>query len=200
MDNKYKYSQTWFIDSDIHKGLDGFVTKTAENRILEIGCFEGLSSIFFADNFIDHPNSILTCVDPFLTISDNDHSQFLLDNQEQNFDHNLSVCNNSDKIDIHKVTSDAFFESLNSCNSCDRCTYNFIYIDGCHETDVLTRDLENSFRMLEPGGIMWMDDYEGGDRIRIKGIIDAFREKYTENGQCETIHRCYQLAIKKLVK
>ena len=191
VDNKYKYSQMWFIDSDIHKGLDGFVSKTSENRILEIGCFEGLSSVFFADNFMDHPHSRLTCVDPFLTISDNDHSQFLLDNQEQNFDHNLSVCANSDKIDIHKVTSDAFFESC-------RRTYTFIYVDGCHESEVLTRDLENSFRVLEPGGIMWMDDYEGGDRIRIKGIIDAFREKYQENGRCETIHRSYQLAIKKI--
>jgi predicted O-methyltransferase YrrM len=192
MNNKYKYSQTWFIDSDIHKGLDGFVAKTAENRILEIGCFEGLSSVFFADNFIDHPNSRLTCVDPFLTISDNDHQHFLLEEQEQNFDYNLSICNNSDKVRIHKVTSDAFFENI----SCDQTTYNIIYIDGCHESEVLTRDMENSFRMLEPGGIMWMDDYEGGDRIRIKGIIDAFCEKYKE--RCETIHRSYQLAIKKI--
>ena len=188
---KYRYSQTWFIDSDIHKNLDTFFTRATENRILEIGCFEGLSSVFFADNFINHPNSRLTCVDPFLTISDNDHSQFLLDNQEQNFDHNLSVCDNSNKVDIHKVTSDAFFEGISNKSH----TYNLIYIDGCHESSVLTRDMENSFRRLEPGGIMWMDDYEGGDRIRIKGVIDAFREKYTEC--CETIHRSYQLAIKK---
>lgn len=189
---KYRYSQTWFIDSDIHKNLENFFTRTADNRILEIGCFEGLSSVFFADNFINHPNSSLTCVDPFLTISDNDHRPFLLDNQEQNFDHNLLVCNNSNKIYIHKVTSDAFFESISNKSY----TYNLIYIDGCHESDVLMRDMENAFQRLDPGGIMWMDDYEGGDRIRIKGVIDAFREKY--NDSCETIHRGYQLAIKKM--
>jgi predicted O-methyltransferase YrrM len=188
----YKYSQTWFIHSEINKHLDNFFERTTANRILEIGCFEGLSSVFFADNFINHPSSTLTCVDPFLTIDNNDHGQFLLNNEELNFDYNLSVCKNSDKIAIHKVTSDAFFESINN----KPYTYNMIYIDGCHESDVLMRDMENSFERLEPGGIMWMDDYEGGDRIRIKGVIDAFREKYANC--CETIHRSYQLAIKKM--
>jgi hypothetical protein len=186
--NNYKYSQMWFLGSEIKDSLSNFLDKSKLNKILEIGCYEGLSSVFFADNFLNNPNSSLTCVDPFLTIINNDHSQFLCNNEEMNFDFNTLVCQNSDKITIHKVTSDQFFEKNDK-------TYNFIYIDGCHVPDFIKRDMENSFNILEKNGIMWMDDYGGGDGIQIKNTMNAFLEKY--KGQCDIIHNGYQLAIKK---
>jgi predicted O-methyltransferase YrrM len=186
--NKFKYSQTWFLGSEINIKLEYFLDKSKENKILEIGCFEGLSSVFFADNFLDNPNSTLTCVDPFLTINNNDHSKFLQNNEELNFNFNVSVCKNSDKITIHKFTSDIFFLNNNQ-------TYNLIYIDGCHESDFIKRDMENSFNVLEKNGIMWMDDYGGGDGIQIKNNMNQFLEKY--NGQYKLIHMGYQLAIQK---
>ena len=184
----YKYTQNWFLGSEIKNRLFQFLDKKNQNKMLEIGCFEGLSSVFFADNFLDNSNSTLTCVDPFLTI-DNDHRQFLQQNEEMNFDYNISICKNSHKIIIHKITSDIFFEN-------DSQTYNFIYIDGCHEPYFIKRDMENSFNILEKNGIMWMDDYGGGDGIQIKNIMDTFLQKY--NGQYELIHQGYQLAIKKI--
>jgi hypothetical protein len=45
--NNYKYSQSWFINSEIHNKLFNFLDSSQENKILEIGCFEGLSSVFF---------------------------------------------------------------------------------------------------------------------------------------------------------
>ena len=186
--NNYKYSQSWFLNSEIRNELFKFLDKLKQNRILEIGCFEGLSSIFFADNFLDNPKSSLTCVDPFLTINNNYHREFLQNNEEMNFDYNISNCKNLDKIKIHKITSDIFFENNNQ-------TYNFIYNDGCHEPDFIKRDMENCFNILEKNGIMWMDDYGGGDGIQIKNIMNTFLEKY--NGQYELIHKVYQLAIKK---
>ena len=186
--NNYKYSQNWFLGSEIKKYLFNFLDKFKENKILEIGWFEGFSSVFFADNFIDNPESSLTCVDPFLTINNNDHYQFLQNNEETNFDFNISNCKNLNKITIHKTTSDIFFENNNQ-------TYNFIYIDGCHEPDFIKRDMENSFNILEKNGIMWMDDYGGGDGIQIKNSMDIFLEKYKD--QYVLIHKGYQLAIKK---
>jgi len=186
--NNYRYSQVWFLDSEIRRLLLNFVNNSQENNILEIGCFEGLSSVFFADNLLDNPKSTLTCVDPFLNIDNNDHKSLLLNNEELNFDHNISVCKNSDKITIHKITSDAFFENNNK-------TYNLIYIDGSHDTEYIKRDMENSFNVLEKNGIMWMDDYGGGDGIKIKNTMNNFLEKYKE--QYDLIHSGYQLAIKK---
>ena len=184
----YKYSQSWFINSEIKNRLFHFLDKKTQNKMLEIGCFEGLSSVFFADNFLENSTSTLTCVDPFLNIDNNDHKQFLENNEELNFDYNISICKNSDKITIHKITSDIFFENNSQ-------KYNFIYIDGCHEPDFIKRDMENSFNFLEKNGIMWMDDYGGGDGIKIKNTMDTFLQKY--NGQYELIHKGYQIAIKK---
>ena len=187
--DKYKYSQTWFLFSEIKDLLFNFFDKTNQNRILEIGCFEGLSSVFFADHFLDNPKSSLTCVDPFLTIDNNDHGQYLLNNEEMSFDYNISVCKNSDKITVHKITSDNFFQTNSK-------TYNFIYIDGCHKPDFIERDMENSFNVLEKNGIMLMDDYGGGDGIQIKNTMNAFLDKY--KNKYELIHVGYQLAIKKI--
>jgi hypothetical protein len=55
--------------------------------------------------------------------------------------------------------------------------------------------MENSFAFLEKNGIMWMNDYGGGDGIVIKKTMDDFLEKY--NGQYELIYKAYQLAIRK---
>lgn len=186
--NCYKYTKGWFLNSEIRNNLAKYLDMSKENNILEIGCYEGLSSVFFADNFIDNQKSSLTCVDPFLTIDNNDHSNLLQNGEELSFDYNISNCKNTDKIIIYKVISDKFFEN-------NKKTYNLIYIDGCHECDFIKRDMENSFTILENNGIMWMDDYGGGDGIIIKKTMDDFLEKY--NGQYEIINKGYQLAIRK---
>ncbi len=195
--NKYIYTQNWFLQSEIKQKLnsiyDCYINKNNKmNRIfiLEIGCYEGLSSVFFADNFLNNSESTLTCVDPFLHINNNDHIK-LLNNVENNFDHNISICKNSNKIIVHKITSDEFFN-----NNKKNQRFNFIYIDGCHEPDFIMRDMENSFECLENNGIMWMDDYLGGDGIQIKNTMDNFLKKY--NNQYEIIHKSYQLAIRKI--
>jgi len=187
---EYKYTQSWFLVSELRHTIEKFCDKSARNKILEIGCFEGLSSVFFADTFLNDSKSTLTCVDPFLTIATNDHNYLLLNSEELNFDFNISKCKNADKISVYKITSDDFFENKNGDNM-----YNIIYIDGCHYTDFIQRDMENSFRCLEKNGIMWMDDYLGGDKIAIKATMDQFL--YAHEGEYDIIHMGYQLAIKK---
>ena len=184
----YRFTKKWFLNSEIKKYLEYFLDKTKQNNILEIGCYEGMSSAFFADNFLDNEGSSMICVDPYLKIDDNDHKTLLQCNEESNFDHNMSICKNIDKITIHKITSDDFF-------SINKNTFNFIYRDGWHMCEFIKRDLENSFNILEKNGIMWMDDYLGGDGIQIKKTMDDFLEKY--NGQYELINKGYQLAIRK---
>ena len=88
----------------------------------------------------------------------------------------------------YKITSDIFFENNNK-------TYNFIYIDGCHDTEYIKNDMENAFNILEKNGIIWMDDYGGGDGIQIRNTMNSFLKKYM--GRYELIHLGYQLAIRK---
>jgi len=186
---KYKYTQTWFLDSEIRKSILNYLDNNTQNNILEIGCYEGLSSTFFADNLLNHPQSTLTCVDPFLLIDNNCHKKFLENNEEKNFDFNIRNCNNSEKITVQKITSDKFFETNDK-------TFNFIYIDGCHKPDYIIRDMKNSFKYLKKDGIMWMDDYGGGDGIKIKNAMNLFLMEYKD--RYKLIYIGYQLAIMKI--
>lgn len=187
---KYLYTQNWFLVSELKKQLNKlnkFMDRSNDIHILEIGSYEGLSSVFFADNFLEREMSSLTCVDPFLRISNNDHADYLQNNQEKNFDINITRCDNSEKIKVFKITSDDFFEN-------NRKKYNLIYIDGCHEPEFISRDIENGFKCLEENGIMWMNDY-GKTIITVKKAMNKFLIKH--RGEYETIHQGYQLAIQK---
>jgi len=160
-----------------------------KHTILEIGCYEGLSSVYFADNLLDHAESSLVCVDPFMRLETNDHAHLLQSDEESNFDYNITHCKHSDKITIHKITSDAFFET-------NERKFSFIYIDGSHECNTVKRDIANAFRCLELRGIMWMDDYLGDDGVSIKTAMDTALS--TLQGHYELLHKGYQLAIRKL--
>jgi len=185
----YQYTHTWFFSSAIYEKICDMVDVSAPHTILEIGCYEGLSSVFFADNLLTHPESTLTCVDPFLTIDTNDHAGLMSNQTEEYFDSNIRSCQHPDRVTVHKITSDAFFPQ-------NKATYDIIYIDGCHEHDFITRDMENSFAVLRPGGMMWMDDYLGGDGIQIKAVMDRFLKAH--EGEYEIIYKLYQLAIRKV--
>lgn len=182
---RYKYN--WFGVSEIKDKILTILSGSDKNTILEIGSFEGVSSVFFAENLLNHSESTLTCVDPFLTIDNNDHID-LLENVEKNFDYNTSICKNSSKIIVKKTTSDNFFQT-NTRN------FNFIYIDGSHECDIIRRDMENAFNVLESGGIMWMDDYRGGSNDNIKNTIDGVLSKWLD--KMHIFHIGYQIAIRK---
>jgi hypothetical protein len=58
----YKYTKTWFIQSEVKSHILHHITNIQNRQmdILEIGCYEGLSSVFWADNLLHHPKSSLT--------------------------------------------------------------------------------------------------------------------------------------------
>ena len=55
----------------------------------------------------------------------------------------INFCNGIlSKIKVFKITSDEFFANNDK-------KFNLIYIDGCHEPEFISRDLENGFECLE---------------------------------------------------
>ena len=187
----YRYTQTWFYSSELKREISKHLDGEKEINILEIGTFEGLSTTYFGDNFLNHSQSTLDAIDPFLHIDDNDHTKYL-NGVEQKYDYNISVCKNKDKITTHKMTSDKFFKNFKG----DKM-YDFIYVDGCHLCDAIYKDMENSFNKLKDNGIMWLDDYLGGANGNddIKKTMDKFVELYKDN--IKIIHSGYQLAFVK---
>jgi len=53
----------------------------------------------------------------------------------------------------HKMTSDEFFESIDSS-----IKYDVIYVDGLHESHQVDKDLESSIKHLSDNGMIFLDD------------------------------------------
>ena len=192
----YTFTQNWFNNSGVKTELKKFISPEKENRILEIGSFEGQSSVFFSDHFLFNEKSLLICVDPFFDSGTVDGITTLYVNQnvKKRFLDNISKSNNSNKIQHHCITSDIFFKNNTK-------TFNFIYIDGCHNPEYVKRDINNAFNVLEKNGILWMDDYLYGNRKEHNGtpkdIIDIFLHE--NHNKLKVIYKAYQIAIIKLI-
>ena len=89
---------------------------------LEIGCFEGRTSIWFLEHIANHPTARMTCIDVFT------------EPIEKRFDHNLRVAGLSDKVTKLKGYSQDVLRTL------DYDRFDFVYIDGCHRASCVLTD------------------------------------------------------------
>lgn len=115
-----------------------------EYKILELGSFEGLSTVFFLKNF---NNSIVYSVDSFTFDENNDldtSQNFAL------FKKNTDSFKSRLRINILR-TDDFFAQNLE--------TFDIIYVDAFHRYDYLIKDAINSFKFLNKGGILIFDDF-----------------------------------------
>jgi Methyltransferase domain len=154
-------------------------------EILEIGSWEGRSTIFFLNYF---PQSRVDCVDIFLL------------GNEGRFDANV-MKQHGTRVEKHKSRSvpllDAFATRGNR-------RFDLIYIDGAHERDDVMIDTILSWRLLKVGGALIWDDYDilnamPGQFVKDqdpKPAIDTFLG--WKEGEYEIIHSAYQMIVKKL--
>ena len=180
-----RYTNYWFIHSEIKQIISIFVDSNKLNKFLEIGTHEGTASWFLSDNFLKHPNSKYVCVDPH---SIDDKTSPLTQYTEVLFYNNISLSKNFSKISVFKMFSNDFFKI-------NQETFTFIYIDGSHLLEDITSDFNNSLKVIEKGGIIWVDDYLGEDGIRIAKHIDQLYE--LNRDKLDIIFKNYQIAFRR---
>ena len=180
--NLYKDTFGYFGQSEFRQMLISQLPVEKFKTVLEIGSYEGIFSCFAAQSFAD----VIHTIDPFDT---SDEGTNVTENVESNFNHNISVCPNGDKIISHKMTSDEFFEK-------NKDQFDLIYVNGSHEPEDACRDLDNSFKVCKKDAIIWVDDY-GSNYKTLHDSIDQWlqdHEKYIK-----IIHRGYQVGFVKLI-
>lgn len=168
--------------------------KNRKIEILEIGSFEGLSAIFFLSFF---ERSKITCVDTFA--GNKEHltsgSQYEADmnSVESRFDDNLAPFGS--RLEKLKGLSIEVLPRLRR----ESRTFGLVYVDGDHRAANSFADASLAWQVLEPGGIMVLDDYlwmpDEPVEDRPKAGIDAFLGSI--EGQFQDVHRGYQLVIRK---
>jgi predicted O-methyltransferase YrrM len=163
-------------------------------RVLEIGAWEGRSSVFFLSYL---PLSRIVCIDTFggnVEHSEDDYFAALVPDIEAQFDANLASF--GDRVEKIKGSSSRVLPELAIAGR----RFDIAYVDGSHFAKDVFSDAALTWPMMERGGLLIFDDYEwelmDNERERPKLGIDAFLAAY--DGRYRLIHRAYQLVIAKL--
>lgn len=184
--SRYKFTHHWFLGTELSRVGTQILDRNSKIRILEIGSYEGFSACYFGDIHLDHPESLMDCVDPYIR---EDPTSPQTSETESTFKANIAKCRNSEKITHHKMTSLEFFKTHHEP------VYDFIYIDGSHLTHDVLSDMVHCFELVKPGGIMWMDDYAWPEDPNLKKVMDSFCMAY--KSRLTIILVGYQLGVRK---
>lgn len=172
----------------------------AREAFLEIGSFEGRSTVWIIENMMED-GGYIDCIDTWE--GGEEHGAEDMQSVEERFEANVEAA-------MRKYTTEAGVnrwatrfkgksaDVLTRLNT-DKDRYDFIYIDGSHiAKDVLT-DACMAWPLLKPNGIMVFDDYMWGEPRDIlhrpKPAIDAFCNIFAEEAQI--VHVGYQLVVRK---
>ena len=149
-------------------------------RVLEIGTFEGRTTLWLVENIATHAEARVETID-------------CLPNER--FNANLESSGwLRGRIIQHLGYSYKVLREL------PLLSYDFIYVDGCHQQMHVMEDAVLAFRLLKIGGIMAFDDYEWSpwqQEDPIKPVLDSFLAAYRLD--VEVLHKDYQLWIVKVM-
>jgi len=187
------FSNDWFTGNIPlwEKNIQALISHQGkrEFKALEIGSWEGLSSLFMMSNL---PISSLTCVDTWEGADEHQGTAAVL-TIENKFDHNLK--NYSSKIKKFKGTSYQFFNQ-----SATNEKYDLIYVDGSHFSDDVMIDAIKAFEHLNIGGVLIFDDFLWIHYKNLKdnpaGAINSFLRLKKNNYTILSVD--YQLTIQKI--
>jgi predicted O-methyltransferase YrrM len=156
-------------------------------NFLEIGAFEGRSTVWFLDNILTHPRSCITSIDPWV---------YSLEAHKPVFEHyRYNISHHPGKVIYYHDSSTNVLVSLMPE------LYSFIFVDGDHSSRGILEDAVLSFRLLKSGGIMAFDDYLMADPQYLtdgttpKESLDAFL--YAYRNYLTVLHKDWQVWIRK---
>lgn len=142
----YDENEKWFCNN-LNFLTNYFKNIKNINNILEIGSYEGRSSIFFLRIFV---NSQIFCVDTWS--GSDEHQNYNFNIIEKNFDINTNIHQKNKRLIKIKTCSNDFFDKNSEF-------FDLIYIDGDHAFDQVKLDIYNSWKILKSGGYLILDDY-----------------------------------------
>jgi len=185
LDTRYTFNQGWVdallnTDAVLNEATEGEIFRLdpkEKRQIVEIGIYEGASTCFWSDFYLDHPDSRLISIDPFtgsIEHHENPENYPELDNIEITARGNIAKSDNAEKIEVIKGFSWFCFQELVLRNDQDKWI-DVLYIDGAHDSASVTRDIALYVPMVKSGGLVIFDDYAHPDVQRaVDMTLNAF--------------------------
>lgn len=181
-DTKYQITHSWY-----EQLLGGYQRILQEPRaaalhfnpgdqrtIVEIGVYEGASTCWWSDNWLDHPDSRLYSIDPFkgnVEYQQNPDSFPTLQDIELIARSNVAKSKHPGKVLVIKNASWDEFPNIATDLRIDKRQIDILYVDGEHTSTAVCRDLALYVPLVRPGGAVIIDDY-GHDEVR-RGVDGA---------------------------
>jgi predicted O-methyltransferase YrrM len=168
--------------------------------VVEIGSFEGRSTLWLLDNLLGHPESRIYCTDLFdLHPTQPAEEKRAL---RERFDTNIAESGHAAKVELfHQPSNTTLLELLHRGVRAD-----LIYVDGSHAAPDVLEDLVLGFRLAKVGALIICDDYlwscePTGQQDLInspKLAIDAFVNCNIRRIQIPKGQPLYQFAFQKI--
>jgi predicted O-methyltransferase YrrM len=189
----------WF-SNNIRNFLEIKAMLPKRSRVLEIGCFEGRSTSWILQHFLEADGTIC-CIDTFE--GSPEHTGIQLAGLFERWQNNVkSVISEKQTCNVQVNKSYQGLANLIKDNE----SFDFIYVDGSHTAPDVLADACMSWDLLNPGGIILFDDYQwpaAGDENypllretqKPKLAINVFAQVYNE--KMSVVISNYQIAFRK---
>lgn len=188
-DMGYLFTHDWFHGGIMHDILQVIQSdKDDVHEILEIGAYEGKSSVWLMETYMKNEESNITIIDPFF---ETDKTTPVESDTIDRFLYNTKKTGNSDKITFFKDISLNVLPKLVS----QRKKYSIIFIDGSHLSRDIIIDITLGWTMLKSDGYMILDDYNNTGS-HVKRCIH-FWLGCLGDSEFKIKHDRYQLIIQK---
>jgi len=203
-----KFSVDWF-SHNIHRITSALLGAGLYGKVqsaLEVGCFEGRSTIWFIENVMmaqSNESCKMVCIDTFsgdvaLEMSGRTSSEV-----EETFDNNIQLSGLAKRpVQVCKRKGQSL-EQLMLLNQ-ESWMFDFIYIDGSHEAPTVLSDSVLAFPMLKCGGVLVWDDYKWDELVDLpehqcpRVAIDAFMQVHKH--ELVVLDKGYQLIVQKIAR
>ena len=150
----YEFTQDWFSEKNPEKVVLQFEEFLSEFKgkpcmFLEIGSFEGMSTIWMLENILTEERSQIFCIDAWAEWTGDAFVRFVSNINKTGFRDKVRIVKGESSEELRIFPNDYF---------------DFIYVDGNHDEKAVIKDAIGSFRVLKKGGIIAFDDYLLGIR------------------------------------
>ena len=162
-------------------------------RILEIGSWQGGSSLWLLDHVLGPRGGVLHCVDTWGGSSEHGFLAELGITIEELFDANIARNPHGALVEKQKGPSEEVLPGL------EPHSYDLIYIDGAHEASFAIQDAIHAHRLVRSGVFLLFDDYyfQFADPSQhtaraVDFFVDTFHASYT------VVHKGSQVLLQRL--
>ena len=187
------FTQDWF-SHNIPVWQEIIPKMAKRDKFLEVGAFEGRATCWLMQNALSDTGTI-RCVDTWQ--GSPEHTDIDMDQVYLRFLKNTARTKKpNQELITGKTTSTAYLGKLLAAEE----KFDLIYIDGHHSAPYVMTDCSMAYWLLEPGGILIMDDYlwkihELPASQRPKEALDAFLSAFSEMVVLVSVG--YQLIVQK---